>query len=221
MELVTSHFGKSYQSEPAVISITSWKARISTVGLTLYSIFKTCPGFHVCLVLSEEEFPKKEAELPKELIMMCKMGLLEVLWVFHNFKVTKKLIPCCVYGNTPIIITDDDVVIVKNFARELYDNWTHNQNSFISYVKSFANPPYINAACGLIPPVVNTHIKEQFILGNMKDYAEDDFLRYYARDAHIEIIGLHDYYPFYFHDESEPLTGSINRPFWITRQRYA
>ena len=55
---------KQYNGEKAIISLTSWKARINTVGLTLFSLYKRCPGFHIVLVLSEEEFPKKEAELP-------------------------------------------------------------------------------------------------------------------------------------------------------------
>ena len=218
--LTITHFGKPYQNEPACISLTSWKARISTVGLTLFSLIQECPGFHICLTLSEEEFPQKESELPHDLITLCRAGLIEILWVYHNYKVTKKLIPCYVYKSIPIIITDDDVVIVTNFAKELYNVWKRNKMCFVSYVKSFANPPYINAASGLIPPIVNEYTAKQFELGKMKDHAEDDFLRYYAKSANIKIIGLHDYYPFYFHDETEPITGSINRPFWITRQRF-
>lgn len=52
--------GKVYASEKAIISLTSWKKRIGTVSKTLYSLIKQCPGFHIVLVLSEEEFPRME-----------------------------------------------------------------------------------------------------------------------------------------------------------------
>ena len=52
--------GKKYNGEKAIISLTSWKARIGTVAKTIFSLVKQCPGFHIVLVLSEEEFPQKE-----------------------------------------------------------------------------------------------------------------------------------------------------------------
>lgn len=213
-------FGKKYAGEKAIISLTSWKARINTVSKTLYSLIKQCPGFHIVLILSEEEFPKMMNELPENLKLLADNKFIEILWVYKNYKVTKKLIPCCKYTDIPIIITDDDVIIVKPFAEELWQHWNKNKNCFISYVTSNANPPYINAASGLIPPNVNVYIKSQFEQNKMKDSAEDDFLRYYAKDAKIKIISLHNYYPFYFHDEINPITGSDNRYWWKTRQRF-
>ena len=213
-------FGKKYNGEKAIISLTSWKARINTVSKTLFSLIKQCPGFHIVLVLSEEEFPKMMDELPENLKLFADSELIEVLWVYKNYKVTKKLIPCCKYTNLPIIITDDDVIIVKNFAEELWQNWNNNKNCFISYVKSTANPPFINAASGLIPPNVNEYIKLQFKQNKMKLSGEDNFLRFYAKNAKIKIIGLHDYFPFYFHDEQNPITGSQNSVRWQKMQRF-
>ena len=60
-------FGKKYNGEPAVISLTSWRARINTVSKTLYSLLTQCKKFHIVLVLSEEEFPKMMNELPDNL----------------------------------------------------------------------------------------------------------------------------------------------------------
>ena len=62
-------FGKKYNGEPAVISLTSWKARINTVSKTLYSLLTQCKNFHIVLVLSEEEFPKMCEELPENLML--------------------------------------------------------------------------------------------------------------------------------------------------------
>lgn len=70
---------KTYCGERAIISLTSWKARIGTVAKTIYSLIKQCPGFHIVLVLSEEEFPQKESELPESLMLFVDNDLVEIL----------------------------------------------------------------------------------------------------------------------------------------------
>ena len=72
-------FGKKYNSERAIISMTSWSARINTCSKTIYSLLKQCPGFHIVLVLSEEEFPKMMDELPDNLKLFVDNELIEVL----------------------------------------------------------------------------------------------------------------------------------------------
>jgi hypothetical protein len=52
--------GKEYSGEKAIISMTSWKRRISTCAKTIYSLLKHCPGFHIVLGLSKDEFPQKQ-----------------------------------------------------------------------------------------------------------------------------------------------------------------
>ena len=71
--------GKKYSGEKACISLTSWKARINTVAKTLYSLIKMCPGFHIVLVLSKDEFPLMEKELPDNLKLFVDNELVEVL----------------------------------------------------------------------------------------------------------------------------------------------
>ena len=72
-------FGKKYNSERGIISLTSWKARINTVSKTLYSLLTQCKGFHIVLVLSEEEFPKMMDELPDNLKLFVDNDLIEVI----------------------------------------------------------------------------------------------------------------------------------------------
>ena len=85
-------FGKKYNGEKAIISLTSWKARINTVSKTIYSLLKQCPGFHIVLVLSEEEFPKMMDELPENLKVFAENELMEILWVYKNYRSFKKWI---------------------------------------------------------------------------------------------------------------------------------
>ena len=125
---------KQYNGEKSIISLTSWKARINTVGKTLYSLLKMCPGFHIVLVLSEEEFPKKEEELPEELMLFVDNDLIEILWVYKNYKAFKKvLFTMDKYRDVPVISADDDCIYIINYAQELYDIWLNNKDSFITY----------------------------------------------------------------------------------------
>ena len=128
--------GKKYNGERAVISLTSWKARINTVSKTLYSLIKQCPGFHIVLVLSEEEFPQKEKELPENLMVFVENELIELFWVYKNYRSFKKWIfTSQKYPDVPIITADDGCVYIRNYAEELYQKWLSNKDKIISYNK--------------------------------------------------------------------------------------
>ena len=131
-------FGKKYNGEKAIISMTSWAARISTCSKTIFSLLKQCPGFHIVLVLSEEEFPKMMDELPDNLKLFVENDLIEILWVYNNYKAMKKVIfTMQKYREVPIISADDDCIYNCNYAQELYDKWTENKNSIIIYIQLF------------------------------------------------------------------------------------
>lgn len=124
---------KQYNGEKAIISLTSWKARINTVGLTLFSLYKRCPGFHIVLVLSEEEFPQKEAELPDSVMAFVDQDLIELLWVYKNTKSFKKVLPTMEkYKGVPVISADDDYIYTYNYAKELYNVWINNKPCVIT-----------------------------------------------------------------------------------------
>lgn len=145
---------KQYNGEKAIISLTSWKARINTVSKTIYSLIKQCPGFHIVLVLSEDEFPQKEAKLPSDLMLFVENNLIELLWVKLNFKAFKKvLFTMNKYPSVPIISADDDCIYKYNYAEELYKQWLLHKNNVVSYknAKQFG----VNATWGcatLYPP---------------------------------------------------------------------
>jgi hypothetical protein len=140
-------FGKKYAGEKAIISLTSWKARIDTVSKTLYSLLKQCPGFHIVLVLSEEEFPKMMDEMPTSLKLFVKNNLIEVLWVYKNYKSFKKvLFTMDKYRDVPVISADDDCIYTCNYAEELYQKWDSQEDKkcFIKYDYNKEYPdPYL------------------------------------------------------------------------------
>ena len=124
---------KTYNNEKAIISLTSWKKRINTVSKTIFSLLKQCPGFHIVLVLSEEEFPKKEEELPADLMTIVNNDLIEILWVYKNYRSFKKvLFTIDKYRTVPIISADDGQVYTENFAEKLYKKWLKHKDCICS-----------------------------------------------------------------------------------------
>ena len=121
----------------AVISLTSYRKRINSVHKTIISLVKNCKGFHIVLVLSEEEFPQKEKELPNTLIELYNTGCFEILWVYKNYRALKKVIfTIDKYRDFPVISADDDLIYKTNYADVLYKTWIKNQDSFVTYRKS-------------------------------------------------------------------------------------
>lgn len=171
-------FGKKYAGEKAIISLTSWKARIDTVSKTLYSLIKQCPGFHIVLVLSEEEFPKMMDNLPTNLKLFVKNNLIEVLWVYKNYKSFKKWIfTADKYRDVPIITADDGCIYIRNYAEELYNAWEKSKDAIISSVKIKKENIYFGGSgSGIIFPP-NTIITEK-LNDNIIKTLHDDV--YYA-----------------------------------------
>lgn len=120
---------KSNGSEPPlIISLTSFPARISTVRYTIESIFlQRKKANRVILWLAEEQFPKKEKELPKSLIRLCRFGL-EIRWC-HDIHSYKKLIPALREFPEDIIVTiDDDIWYPPLWLENLYHSYKNKPN---------------------------------------------------------------------------------------------
>jgi len=120
---------KQYNNEKAIISLTSYPLRIKYVSKSIYNILQQCPGFHIVLVLSEEEFPNKEQDLPIDLCTMIENDLIEVIFASVNLKPHNKYFyTMSKYRIVPIITCDDDQLYHKNFARLLYESYIKNTN---------------------------------------------------------------------------------------------
>jgi hypothetical protein len=139
----------------AVIALTSWKRRINSVGLTIFSLYDRCgPAFHIVLTLSEDEFPKKERELPKDLMLLNRFGIVEILWVKKNYKSFKKSAFVQLrYKTVPVITADDGCVYTFNYADVLYKEWQRNKKSIIGF-KEFKSCkiPCFGSGYGVIYP---------------------------------------------------------------------
>lgn len=212
--------GKIYNNEKAIISLTSWKKRIKTVGLTLFSLLKQCPSFHLVLVLSEEEFPHKEAELPSDILSLLNAHQLEVLWVYANTKSFKKVIPTMrIYKDVPIISADDDCIYICNYAQELFDAYMEDNTRPINYRKS----SYAYCTCGpatLYPPCLFNYIIAKYDNMAVHNCLDDGFMQKLLSEIKCQPRHISTKFPCFFHDEIAPITGSQNVAKWRADIRY-
>ena len=195
-------FGKKYNGEKAIISLTSWRARINTVSKTLFSLLKQCPGFHIVLVLSEEEFPKMMDELPENLKVFAENELIEILWVYKNYKAFKKvLFTMDKYRDVPIISADDDCIYTCNYAELLYKMWNNHKNYRFSLQNASRFGLTILGGCSVIYPPNYFSMFNLSILKQMTSLSEDDMLyallsKKYNLKGHSLRVKLNDFIVF-------------------------
>lgn len=105
-----------------VVSITSWRGRIGSeiVRENIFRLLrqKTDFSYIVTLVLSSDEFPRREAELPETLVMMAeKEPMFRIVWVKENTRALKKLSGAqMAYPDLPVLTTDDDIAVKDSFV---------------------------------------------------------------------------------------------------------
>ena len=113
--------------EKIIISFTSWKKRVSYCKETFEIMLnQTLRPDKIILWLSEEEFPHKENELPKELndFVLTHKEVCEIRWVFKNNFVWKKFMYTLdLYPNDVILPIDDDLDYPKDYIEKMYDEY--------------------------------------------------------------------------------------------------
>lgn len=144
-----------------VVSLTSWRGRIRSeiVQLVLFSLLrqKTKYRYKVVLVLSEEEFPRKEAEIPANIVKLAeRIPHFSLLWTVKNTKALKKLDPTmATYPDLPVITTDDDIIVKEDFVESFMNaHASHPKDIVYAHVWDFpANPEIkISGWARLFPP---------------------------------------------------------------------
>jgi len=190
----------------ACIALTSWKKRINTVGLTIYNLFETCgPDYHIVLTLAEEEFPRKEQELPRDLVLMNRAGVFEILWCKRNVKSFKKWLFCAAkYPKLPVITADDDCIYTCNYAERLYNKWVETGKKYIITNNGMQyNYLYITRGPNtLFPPHwLRMPIEQLFNRLSMLTACNDDaFYSIYNFINKYKVIDLNETQYFIFHD---------------------
>ncbi len=109
-----------------IVSLTSYPKRIKTVVQCMTSLLnQTVMPKKILLWLSEQEFPKKERNLPEELIEMAlKNPVFEIKWVKDNLKPHKKYYYAMQeYSASPVITVDDDVIYDSEMVESLIKSY--------------------------------------------------------------------------------------------------
>ena len=109
-----------------ILSLTTFPDRINSVSKTIKTLLnQTLKPDKVILWLAFEQFPKKEQELPKDLLELKNFGL-DIKWC-EDIKSYKKLIPSLIEFPNDIIITfDDDIYYPFDTVEKLYNSYLKN-----------------------------------------------------------------------------------------------
>ena len=166
-----------------IISMTSWRRRINDVGMVIFSFLKLEPvcNFKVVLVLSSDEFPDREEELPKDLLLLKKHPRFEILWCTKNSKAYKKYFPTArKYPTVPIITVDDDAPAKPNFLSTL---WKLHKKDPKRVIYGYDRVPqkrtgidYVRYGVGMFPPGSLFNLDEEFGMSVFGDM-DDEFFR--------------------------------------------
>lgn len=168
-------------------------------------------GFHICLTLSTDEFPNKEAELPESLMKLS--DKFEILWIEDNIKCFKKvLFAIDKYRNVPIISADDDCIYHENYAEILYSSWLTDRASMWTYKRDINTRVFYfghGPAC-LYPPYCFRLYGLRALSKDIVDTNHDDIyygvLAKYMGITVKQIDKEPSYVPYEFHDEIEALS---------------
>lgn len=201
----------------AIISLTSWRARINNVHITIENLISTCPGFKIVLVLSEEEFPNKENELPNNLMRFVRDNSIEILWVYKNYKSFKKVVfTMDKYRDVPIISADDDCIYLYNYAQEFYDIWKDNRDFFISGWGKKNNDVWeLGGAATLYPPFIFKNfgidcINDDLLKLTLQDDVYYQCLRKIMNLNKVIVTNNHNNM-YKFHNEIEPIRNEYKK----------
>lgn len=122
-----------------IVSLTSYPKRIGSVHRVIATLLsQTCKPDKVILWLGEDKFPKKECELPAELLKLREFGL-EICWC-HDLRSYTKLVPALQAFPDDIIVTaDDDVFYPPEWLEVLYSSYReHPQDIHCHLVSQIA-----------------------------------------------------------------------------------
>lgn len=111
---------KNLEIDNLIISLTSYPARINFVSQAIESLLnQTMKAEKIILWLAQEQFPKRENDLPEQLLDLIPKGL-SIEW-YKDIKSYKKLIPALLkYPNKVIVTADDDIIYAEDWLESLY-----------------------------------------------------------------------------------------------------
>lgn len=118
------------EEETIIVSLTTFPARIERVWLVLESLLrqKKLPS-KIVLWLSQDQFPNREADLPRNLEFYRNRELIDIRFVDGDLRSHKKYYYAFrEFPNDIIITVDDDLFYASTVIRDLMDLHAENPN---------------------------------------------------------------------------------------------
>lgn len=182
-----------------IISMTSWRRRINDIGPVIFSFLELEPvcDFRVVLVLSSDEFPGKERDIPESLVRLQAHPRFEILWCKENSRAFKKYFPTRrKYPSVPIITVDDDEPARPNFLRDIWNLHLKDRKRVVyGYNGVPCRLPGIDCVrygFGMFPPGSLYPLDEKFGMEFFRDM-DDEYMRFLhvlAGSRHFQLNAL-------------------------------
>ncbi len=120
---IKANYKSENTAEPAlIVSMTSFPKRIHIVPKVLQSLYdQTHKPDRILLFLAEEQFPNKEADLPRELVEDAKAGRFELRWCDDLGSHKKYFYTMQEFPDDIIVTVDDDTYYNPDMIKSLYE----------------------------------------------------------------------------------------------------
>lgn len=119
---------------PLIVSLTSYPARMETIVQTLNSLMtQTMKPDKIILWLTTHQFPKREADVPLEVLDLRQYGL-SIEWCTREIRSYTKLVPALQkYPEAVIVTADDDILYRRDWLEGLYKAYIKAPNQIHCY----------------------------------------------------------------------------------------
>lgn len=142
MSLQFTSNGKSYNNEKVIVSLTSFKPRLSIVPIVIFSILKGSEkSVHIVLSLFKDDVKF----IPKNLQLLIDSKTIELIITEDDLKPHKKYYYAMKkYKMVPVITIDDDCIYTPDFVDSLLKCYEQHKHSICAR-RCHAIPPIKNA----------------------------------------------------------------------------
>jgi len=204
---------------PIIVSMTSWKKRITNVKYVVSSILQgTYKPDKIILNLSTDEFQDKH--IPIDLKLLEKYTIFEINWVKENTKAFKKIIPTMeLYPDSIIISIDDDIIYPRLFIETILDSYKKQNTDIITLYRNKNKYEFDSVVgCGTLyttsklVPFISNHLNKEIINTN----EDDTYYAWCAKHLNLSIGWLYNNMKeskLRFFNEIEPMGGRLYKGY--------
>ena len=204
---------------PIIVSMTSWKKRITNVKYVVSSILQgTYKPDKIILNLSTDEFQDKH--IPIDLKLLEKYTIFEINWVKENTKAFKKIIPTMeLYPESIIISIDDDIIYPRLFIETILDSYKKQNTDIITLYRNKNKYEFDSVVgCGTLyttsklVPFISNHLNKEIINTN----EDDTYYAWCAKHLNLSIGWLYNNMKeskIRFFNEIEPMGGRLYKGY--------